>query len=163
MLPRIHTGNAQMTETEGGTISLEAFMDLIKGLAWCKQEPDVLVAVDKATPPLIAMMKDHEVKVFPGGMNIKLNKSLLHEFQTKFDDGQPLPVVVVWKKEGVEIHYRRHKSNDFPYDGWMNPVAATYERERIFVPAEELGADFLSSHAEALSKAKACPSIIPPH
>jgi hypothetical protein len=152
-----------MAEAEGTFVGCANFVEHLKTQPWCKQGEDVLIAVGKATPEVVEAMKDQEVKVFPGGMTIKLNKSMFKEFQEKFDEGQPLPVVIVWKTEGVEIWYRRHKSSEFPYDGWTNQAAAAYERERVRIPAEQMGAEYAAAHADALSKAKACPSMIPPH
>lgn len=152
-----------MTEAEGTAITTEQFLEFLKKLPWCKQGTDVLVAVDKATPEIIDMFKDHELKVFPTAMTIKMNKSMLKEFQEKHADGMPLPVVVVWKTDGVYIWYRRHKSADFPYDGWTNAEAAAYERERVFIPAGEFGADYGPSHTDACGKSKECPTMIPPH
>lgn len=152
-----------MTEAEGTFVNLEHFLELLKTLPWCKQGTGVLIAVHKCTPDVAEVIKDSEVKVFPGGMNIKLNKSMLKEFQEKFDEGQPLPVVVVWKTEGVEIWFRRQKSADFPYDSWTNPAAAAYERERAFVPASQFSSNFSALHAETIDKSKECPSMIPPH
>jgi hypothetical protein len=152
-----------MAEAEGTTLGCANFVEHLKALPWCKQGEDVLVAVGKATTEVIEAIRDQEVKVFPGGMTIKLNKSMLKHFQEKDDEGQPLPVVVVWKKEAVEIWYRRHKSSDFPYDGWTDSAAAAYERERVRIPAELMSDDYLASHADAVSRAKACPAMIPPH
>ncbi|HEY9713087.1 MAG TPA: hypothetical protein V6C72_06435 [Chroococcales cyanobacterium] len=152
-----------MTEAEGTQISVAQFLEYLKTLPWCKQERDVLIAVHKGEPEIIAMLPDHEVKVYPSGMNVKLNKSVLHNFQEKYDEGAPLPVVVAWKKEGVEIWYRRAKPTEFPYDAWMDSTHATQERERVFIPQEEFGPEFATAHADHLSKAKSCPTMIPQH
>jgi hypothetical protein len=152
-----------MTEAEGtSVVSCEQFLEYLKTLAWCKQAKDVLIAVHKGTPEIIAMLPDHELKVYPSGMVVKLNKSVIHNFQENFDEGTPLPVVVAWKHEGVEIWYRRNKPAEFPYDAWMNKEASQ-ERERVFIPAEEFPSDFVAAHGEQLAKVKGCPAIIPQH
>lgn len=151
-----------MSEAEGATLRLETFLEHLKTLPWCKQGETVLVAVHKATPEIIDVLGEHELKIFPGGMTVKMNKSVISNFKDKYDDGQPLPVVLVWKAEGVEVWYRRHKSNDYPYDTWQDPAAAAYERERVFIPSEDLGAKLPEYHADIVSKCRACPSMIPP-
>jgi len=150
-----------MTEAGETSVSIENFVELLKTLPWCKQEGDVLVAVHKGTPEIVELMKDHEVKVFPGGINVKMNKSLLHSFQEKHDEGTPLPVVIVWKTEGVEIWYRRHKSEQFPYDQWTDPAAAAYERERVFIHAADFGSSFAGALAEVSARTKECPAMVP--
>lgn len=150
-----------MSEAEGA-VTCEAFLEFLKGLPWCRQGTDVLVAVHKCTPEVIEVMQNHGASVFPGGVHVKLNKSFLHELQNKFDDGQPLPVVLVWKPQQVEIWYRRQNPNDFPYDTWTNPVAAAHEKERVLVPADELGPECAPAHSEIAEKSKECPSMIPP-
>lgn len=152
-----------MSEAEGISATTESFLEYLKGLPWCKQGADVLVAVHKCTPEIIDAMKDHPAKVHPGGMTIKLNKSFLHDLQNKFDDGQPLPAVLVWKPQHVEIWYRKNNPMDFPWDTWSNPVAAAHERECITVPCELLGDKCVPCHADILGRAKECPSMIPPH
>lgn len=151
-----------MSETEG-TVTLEAFLEFLKSLPWCKQGTDVLVAVHKCTPEVIEMMREYGASVFPGGVHMKLNKSFLHDLQNKFDDGQPLPAVLVWKPQHVEIWYRRHNPSDFPYDTWTNPVAAAHEKERTLIPCDVLGPACAQSHAELAAKSKECPAMIPPH
>lgn len=148
-----------MTEAEG-IISCEAFLETLKSLPWCKQPQDVLVAVHKCTPDIVNIIKDYEIKVFPGGMFVKLNKSMVHTFQEKFDEGQPIPVVMVWKREGVEVWYRRLKSSEFPYDVWTNPADVS-ERERAFIPAAAFGDAFVAAHADAVARSKECPAMIP--
>jgi hypothetical protein len=150
-----------MTEAEDTFVSLEQFLETLKTLPWCRQGTDTLVAVHKCSPDILEIMKSHEVKVFPGGMNVKMNKSLVHSFQEKFDEGQPLPVVIVWKAEGVEIWYRRHNPEQFPYDSWTDAAAAGYERERVLVPAEEMGAAYASTLAEVAGRTNECPAMVP--
>jgi hypothetical protein len=151
-----------MTEAEETALGTgEQFLEHMKTLPWCRQGESTLVAVHKGTPEVVEAMRGHEVKVFPGGINVKMNKSLLNTFQEKFDEGQPLPVVVVWKMEGVEIWYRRHKTEQFPYDTWTDPSAAAYERERIFISADLMGADFATLLTETAGRTKECPSMVP--
>jgi len=150
-----------MTEAEDTFVSLEQFLELLKSLPWCRQGENTLVAVHKCSPDILEVMKNHEVRVFPGGMTVKMNKSLLHTFQEKFDEGLPLPLVVVWKPEGVEVWYRRHKSEQFPYDSWTDPAAAGYERERVFVPAEAMGNGYSSALAEVAGRTTECPAMVP--
>lgn len=154
-------GAAGMTEAEGTFVNCEHFVEVLKKLPWCRQGDSVLVAVEKCTPEHIEVMKDHECKVFPGGIAVKMNKSLLHSFQEKFDEGQPVPLVFVWKPEGVEIWYRRHKTQEFPYDMWMDPAAAAYERERVFIPAASLGTDVGNALQDVASRTKECPAMVP--
>lgn len=150
-----------MTESESTVGTAESFVEYLKGLAWCKQGESILVAVHKATPEIIEHMKDHEVKVFPGRIAVKMQKSVLSNFQNKYDDGQPLPVVLVWKPEGLEIWYRKVKPTEFPYDAWSDSTAAAYEQERVFVPTSELADGSAAAHAELAAGAKACPSMMP--
>lgn len=152
-----------MTETEDTAVDCSQFLETLRSLPWCRQGASTLVAVHRCSPEIIEVMRGHEVKVYPGGVNVKMNKSLLHTFQEKFDDGQPLPVVLVWKPEGVEIWYRRHKSEQFPYDAWTDSSAAAYERERVFVPGSEMGPDFTNAQSEAAGRTKECPGMIPPY
>jgi len=142
-------------------VSCEQFLDYLDKLPWCQQAESVLVAVHHCSPEVVDMFKHHDVKVYPGGLKIKLDKSTTHMLKSKFEEGEPIPLLLVWKKEGIELSFRTHKSNDFPYDTWDNPAAAAYEREAIFIEAEELGekvADCLTKH---LTSAKACPPRIP--
>jgi hypothetical protein len=150
-----------MTEAEGTSVNTEQFLEFLPGLAWCKQGTDVLVAVSKATPEIIDLMLDNELRVFPGNMVVKIQKSTVHHMRQQYDEGQPLPVVVVWKRTGVEIWYRKHNPNEFPYDSWTSDAGAAYERERIFVPAEKLGANHGALQAAQCEKAKECPTMIP--
>ncbi len=150
-----------MTGAEGTFVNTGNFLEILKALPWCKQRTNVLVAVHKATPEIIEIMQDHELRVFPGNLLVKMQKSTLNNMQQQFDEGQPLPVVVVWKEEGVEIWYRKHKASDFPYDAWNSDVAKAYEQERVFVPAEKMGARHKQLHAEHCAKSKECPAMIP--
>lgn len=154
-----------MTEGEGTVVkpetSSQAFIDYLKALPWCKQGENVLVAVHQGTPEVIDQMVDHEVKVFPGGIAVKMQKSVISNFQTKFDEGQPLPVVLVWKPEAVEIWYRKVKPTEFPYDAWSDTTAAAYEQERVSIPAADIGPECAGVHAEILGKVNACPSMMP--
>src|SRR5262249_40356132 len=122
---------------------------------------NVLVAVDKATPDIIDFMKDREVKVFPGGMAVKMQKSVLSNFKTKFDEGEPLSVVIVWRPEGVEIWDRKTKPSEYPYDAWSGGAAAAYEQERAIIPKADLSDDASDVHAELVAKTNACPSMMP--
>lgn len=150
-----------MTDSEGTAVKSETFLEYLKTMPWCKQGDSVLVAVHKGTPEVIEQMTDHEVKVFPGGMTVKMQKSVLSNFQTKHDEGQPLPVVLVWKEEGVEIWYRKIKPTDFPYDAWSDTVAAAYEKERVLLPTASLGEQCQEVHKDILSKVNVCPSMMP--
>ncbi|MBZ0187183.1 MAG: hypothetical protein K8F91_13125, partial [Candidatus Obscuribacterales bacterium] len=151
-----------MTKSESTVdTAAESFVDYLKRLPWCKQADSVLVAVHKATPEIIERMKDHEVKVFPGRITVKLQKSVLSNFQKNFDDGQPLPVVLVWKVEGLEIWYRKVKPTEFPYDAWSDSTAAAYEQERVFLPVADFEDGCGAAHSELAAGAKACPSMMP--
>lgn len=150
-----------MTEAVVTCIICDSFLDYLKDLAWCKQEDNTLVAVQKCTAEIIVAFGDHEVKVFPGGTSVKVNKSWLAQLQEKVEEGTPLPILLVWKQHGVELWYRRHNSMDFPYDSWTNPVAAAYERERVLLPAEHGGAKFKACFNDLLTRAKECPPQIP--
>jgi hypothetical protein len=152
-----------MTEAEGTSIDCGQFLDFLKTQPWCKQGDDVLVAVAKGTPEIVDMMRDNELKVFPGNMLVKMQKSTLHSFTKANDDGEPLPVVLVWKSAGVEIWYRRHNPTEFPYDAWTNNAMQILERERVLVPADKFPGEFQSAHSEILGRVKECPSMIPPH
>lgn len=149
-----------MTDSEGTAVKSE-FIEYLKTLPWCKQGDSVLVAVHKATPEVIEQMVDHEVKVYPGGITVKMQKSVLSNFQTQHDNGQPLPVVLVWKAEGVEIWYRKVKPTEFPYDAWSDSAAAAYEQERVLIPTASLGADCMNVHSDIASKVNACPAMMP--
>ncbi|MBA4077266.1 MAG: hypothetical protein C0508_19710 [Cyanobacteria bacterium PR.023] len=119
------------------------------------------MAVHKLTSEVIEVVRESEVKLYPGGMVVKLPRSVLMGLQKHSDDGQPLPAVLVWKTEGVEIWFRRQKSADFPYDTWTDPAALTIERERAMVLAEKLGSEGATAFAELAEKAKECPAMIP--
>jgi len=151
-----------MAEAVTTCLICESFLEYLQALPWCKQGEDTLVAVHKCTPEFVVAFGDHEVKVFPGGTNVKVNKSWLAYLQEKNEEGTPLPILLVWRPAGVELWYRRHKSWDFPYDMWQpGSVAEAYERERVFLPAEHGGAKFKQLHADLLGKSKACPPQIP--
>lgn len=152
-----------MTEAEGTFVDCGQFLEFLKAQPWCKQGNDVLVAVAKATAEVIDMLRDNELKVFPGNMLVKMQKSTLHNFTKANDDGEPLPVVLVWKATGVEIWYRRHNPTEFPYDAWTNQSMQILERERVFIPSDKFDAGYASSHNEILQRVKECPSMIPPH
>ncbi len=150
-----------MSETEGTAVSTEALMEYLQKLPWCKQGEDVLVAVSPATPDVLDHLVNHEVKVFPGGLTVKMQKSVLSNFKQRYDEGQPLPVVIVWRPAGVEVWYRKLKPDQYPYDAWSDPTAAAHEQERVLLPAEEFGAGFVEAHSAMVGKTKACPSIMP--
>lgn len=150
-----------MTEAVSTCLICESFLDFLQTLPWCKQEDDILVAVHKCTPEFIVAFGDHEVKVFPGGTSVRVNKSWLAQLQEKNEEGNPLPILLVWRPIGVELWYRRHKSYDFPYDMWQSALAEAYERERVFLPAEHGGGKFKQIHQELLSKCNHCPPQIP--
>jgi hypothetical protein len=152
-----------MTEAEGTFVDCEQFLEFLKTQPWCKQGDNVLVAVTKATPEIIDMLRDNELKVFPGNMHVKMQKSTLHNFVTANEDGSPLPVVLAWKPTGVEIWYRRQNPTDFPYDAWTNQAMQILERDRVLVPADKFNADYAKIHADIVAKVKQCPAMIPPH
>jgi hypothetical protein len=136
-------------------------LDYLDKLPWCKQADQTLVAVHHCSPEIIEMFKHHEVKVYPGNLRIKLDKATLHMLESKFKEGEPIPVLLVWKKEGIELSFRTYKSSDFPYDTWENPAAEAYERETIFIEAQELGETMLNCFEKHLNSAQACPTRIP--
>ncbi|MBI4533055.1 MAG: MmcQ/YjbR family DNA-binding protein [Candidatus Melainabacteria bacterium] len=150
-----------MTEAVDVCLSCGSFLEFLKTLAWCRQGDDALVAVHKCTPEVVEALRVHEVKVFPGGIAVRMNKSWLTYLDERDREGEPVPVLVVWKSSGIELWYRRHKSYEFPYDMWQDPAAAAYERERAWIPAEHLGPSFLDSLKEVAGKVKPCPSVIP--
>ncbi len=152
-----------MSETEGTAVSPASLIEYLKNLPWCKQGEDVLVAVHHGTPEVVDHMQNHEVKVYPGGLAVKMQKSVLTNFRSRYDEGQPLPVVIVWKPAGVEIWYRKHKPTEFPYDAWSDTAAAAYEQERVLIPVEVFGAEFTEAHSAIAAKSNACPSIMPPY
>lgn len=146
-----------------GHVGTADFVQYLKSLPWCKQEGNTLVAVFKLTDELIEMVRENEVKLFPGGMTVKLPRSVLMGLQKHSDDGQPLPAVLVWKSEGLEIWFRRQKSSDFPYDTWTDPSALAIEREKAVVPSDRIGVGSVEAHNELYSRANACPAMIPPY
>lgn len=146
--------------TEGTSTNVQ-LIDFLKAMPWCKQGSGVLVAVHKATAEIIELLPDNELKVYPAGMTVKMQKSTLHNMQTQLDDGMPQPVVLVWKNAGLEIWYRKNNAMEFPYDAWTNESLANQERERVFVPAEKFGPSFGAMLAEQAEKTKECPSMIP--
>jgi hypothetical protein len=151
-----------MTEAVSTCLICDSFLEFLKEVAWCKQGDGVLVAVNKCTPEIIVAFSDHEVKVYPGGTSVKLNKSWLAHLQEKNSEGTPINILMVWRPQGVELWYRRHLSWDYPYDAWSSPVAAAYETERVLLPAEHGGEKFKQYLKELGDKAKACPPQIPP-
>jgi hypothetical protein len=142
-------------------ISCELFLDYLDKLPWCKQEENTLVAVHHCSPEVIDTFKHHDVKVYPGGLQIKLNKSTTHMLESKFEQGEAVPLLLVWKEAGIEMSFRTHKSSDFPYDTWENPAAAAYEREAILIESQELGQRVSNCFKKHLMSAKSCPSRIP--
>lgn len=139
------------------------FLAYLKSLPWCKQDNGSLVAVHKLTSEVIEAVREHEVTIHPGGMVVKLPRSVLMGLQKQCDDNQPLPAVLVFKHEGVDIWFRRAKSEGFPFDTWNDPAALTIEREKGFVPMKALGADGQSVYQDILGKANACPAMMPPY
>lgn len=150
-----------MTETSTPSLVFDSFLDFIKNLAWCKQGDSVLVAVQPCTPEIVVALSDGEARVFPGGTRIKINKSWLSTLQEKSAEGTPVPLLMVWKAECLEIWYRRQKSHEFPYDTWQSALADAYEKECVSIPASAGGEKYSQYHQEVLAKAKACPSVIP--
>ncbi len=144
-------------------VGAESFLEYLKNLPWCKQENGTLVAVYKLTSEVIEVVRESEVKIYPGGLVVKLPRSVLMGLQKSSDDEQPLPAVLVWKAEGLEIWFRRQKSSDFPYDTWTDAAALGIEREKAFVPNEKLGASAAATHKDMEGKAKECPAMIPPY
>lgn len=150
-----------MSEATSTSIVIDNFLDYLVTLAWCKQGEETLVAVHKCTPEIIVTFTDREARVHPGNMVVKINKSWLSFLQEKNSEGTPVPVLIVWKAEALELWYRRNKSFEFPYDAWQDPAAAAYEREVVRIPAAAGGEKFARLHGELLSKANACPAAIP--
>lgn len=151
-----------MAEAVTTCLICDSFLDFLKTIPFCKQEGDVLVAVHRCTPEFVVAFGDHEVKVFPGGMNVKMNKSWLAHLQEQNAEGTPVPLLLVWRAGGIEIWYRRHQSTSFPYDMWQpGSVAEAYERERVFLPAEHGGEKYKQIFSEMLGKSNACPPQIP--
>lgn len=149
-----------MAEAANVFLSCESFIEMLKGLPWCRQGDGTLVAVYKCTPEIVEALRVHEVKVFPGGIPVKIAKSWLSYMDEQDRDGNPVPVLVVWKPAGVELWYRRHKSYEFPYDTWQDAAAAAYEREMAFVPSSSLGADCEETRKEISGRVKDCPAMI---
>ncbi len=150
-----------MTEAVVTCLICESFLEFLKERAWCKQGDDTLVCVQPCTAEIVVAFGDHEVKVYPGGTAVRLNKSWLTQLQQKTAEGTPIPILLVWRSQGLEMWYRRTNSLGFPYDTWSDPVADAYERERVFLPAEHGGAKFSQYYAEVLGRANACPPQIP--
>ena len=142
-------------------VSCEKFLDYLDKIPWCKQGASTLVAVHHCTPEIIETMKHHDLKVFPGGLRIKLNKSTVHMLETKYREEEPIPLLLVWKEDGIEMSFRTHRSADFPYDTWDNPAAEAYEREAVFIAAEELGERANNCFHKHLENSKMCPIRIP--
>lgn len=151
-----------MTEASTTSLVFESFLDFLKTLPWCKKDDGVLLAVHKCTPEVIVTLSNREARVFPGGTPIKINKSWLSTLQEMNENGNPVPVLIVWRTDSLEVWYRRHKSHDFPYDVWQNPVAEAYERECVKIPASAGGAKFTEFHNELLANVKVCPTTISP-
>jgi hypothetical protein len=151
-----------MTETSTPSLVFESLLEFIKNLPWCKQGENVLIAVQNCTPELIVALSNREAKVYPGGTPIKINKSWLSTLQEKIAEGTPIPMLLVWKPDYLEIWYRRQKSHDFPYDTWQNPVAGSYDKECVRIDGSQGGEKYALYHGEALAKARVCPSMIPP-
>lgn len=150
-----------MTEAVVTCLICDSMLEFLKTLPWCKQGDDILVAVHKCTPEFIVAFGDHEVKVFPGGTSVRVNKSWLAQLQQKNEEGTPIPILLIWRPAGVELWYRRHNSYDFPYDMWQNPIAEAYERERVLLPAEHGGTKFKEIFQELITKSNVCPPQIP--
>lgn len=139
----------------------EQFLTILDSIPWCKQGDAVLVAVHKGVPEVLDVMKDHEARVYPGNINVKINKSTLHEFRSKNDEGRPVPILLVWKSEAVEIWFRTHKSEEFPYDTWSDAKAAAYEKECVTIPTAKLGEKSKQCYQQHIASSKACPAMIP--
>jgi len=154
-----------MTESAEPPISVssENFVEYLKHLPWCKQESGTLVAVYKLTSEVIEVVRESEVKIYPGGLVVKLPRSVLMGLQKSADDEQPLPAVLVWKADGLEIWFRRQKSSDFPYDTWTDAASLGIEREKAFVSAEKLGSNAAAALHDLAGKSKECPAMIPPY
>lgn len=149
-----------MTEAVDVCLSCSNFLEFLKSLAWCRQGDDTLIAVHRCTPEIVEALRVHEVRVFPGGMFVKVPKSWLSHLDERDRGGDPVPCLVAWKPDCVEIWYRRHKESDFPYDIWQDPAAAAYERERAKLPKEHFSGDYDGAHRQVLGRAKPCPSAI---
>ena len=136
-------------------------MEYVSSLSWCRQANGALVAVHKFAPEIIDVISDLELRVFPGGMRVKPLKSWTQHLEQQNTDGVPVPNLLVWRPEGFEIWYRRHKELDFPYDAWNDPAAAAYEKEQLLLPAQNGGDKFKRLREEIIAKAKDCPTAIP--
>ncbi len=145
------------------TISSDKLLTFLNTLAWCKQSNGNLVVVTKACPEIIEALniKNGTIKVYPQLMTVKINKSWLNQMQEKLDNGMPTPVVLIWKQDNLEICYRKHNSDDFPYDAWANPGTNNNEHERFIIPNTFFAATFASNQQTLLNQAKACPPVIP--
>jgi hypothetical protein len=150
-----------MNDTATAPQAYEQFLAVLDSIPWCKQGDAVLVAVHKCIPEVLEVIKDHEAKVFPGHLSVKINRSTLHEFRNKHEEGRPVPILLVWRPDSVEVWFRTHKSEEFPYDTWSDPKAAAYERECVSVPTSLLGAKSVSCFQQHVMKSKPCPATIP--
>ncbi len=150
-----------MTETGAPSLLFESLLEFIRNLAWCKQGETVLLAVQPCTSELIVALSDREARIYPGGTQIKINKSWLSTLQEKNAEGTPVPLLIVWKIDCLEIWYRRHKCHDYPYDIWQNPAADTFEKECVRIAGSNFGEKFTQYMQDSLTKSKTCPSIIP--
>lgn len=148
--------------TSSPSLMFDSFLDFIKNLGWCKQGDSTLVAVQPCTAEIIVALSDKEAKVYPGGTPVKINKSWLSTLQEKNAEGTPIPLLLVWKAEHMEIWYRRQKSHDFPYDTWQSAAAEAYEKECVKISAAQGGDKYQQLHKDVLEKAKVCPTVIPP-
>ncbi len=145
------------------TITSSNLLEFLKTLAWCKQGNGNLVVVTKATKHIIEALnfRDGVVKVYPQQMTVKINKSWLNQMLEKLNNETPVPVVLVMKNDCLEICYRKHNCDDFPYDAWANPTTSSNEHERFIIPASFFGSEFESIRNEVLNQAKACPPVVP--
>lgn len=150
-----------LSKAVSAEIDYDKFLDSLKELPWCKQGDSTLVAVHKCTPEVIDVMQEKPVKVYPGGMQIKSNKSWLTQLKSKFEDGLAVPLLMVWKEAGLELWYRKHKSAEFPYDTWTDPAAAAYEKEQVCITTVDAGDRLGELYKEMVGKAPACPPSIP--
>ena len=135
-------------------------VDLLKRLTWCKQEASVLVAIQAVTPEILKLVEDREIRLLPRGPLTKLTRSMIEFLRTKYDEGHPIPVILLWTNRGVDVSFQRYKSTSFPYEGWVHSVAAGYERAVVHIPSTEFGADYVSVHAEAANNVRTCPEGI---
>ena len=70
-------------------VSCEQFLDYVDKLPWCKQGDSTLVAVHHCLPEVIETFKHHDVRVYPGGLIIKLNQSTLHMLESQVQEEEP--------------------------------------------------------------------------